>query len=83
MPNQYTLYLAKDDSGIFLFNGRPAWEPDGDVEGEAGIWVEGEHGKLLLQLTNAECQDMFGFVPELETCHDITVVSTLIERIPA
>lgn len=82
MANTKTLYLAKDDSGVFLFTTRPVFEKDGPPEEtEAGIWSESGDGKLILQLTDAECRDMFGFVPDLDTCWDVSITGTLIERV--
>lgn len=82
MANTKTVYVARDDSGIFLFSTRPVWEPDAsDDPAQGGIWSESGDGKLVLQLSEEDCQDMLGFVPDLDTCWDVSTTSTLIERV--
>lgn len=81
MPN--TVYIAKDESGIFLFTTRPVFETEkGNAEAN-GIWVESSDGKLLLELEEAEAVDLLGFPPVSGACYDVTVISTLIEQVDA
>lgn len=79
MPN--TVYVARDESGIFLFTTRPVFETDKGDNAANGIWSESGDGKLLIELKEAEAVDILGFPPVTGACYDVTVISTLVEQV--
>jgi hypothetical protein len=81
VPN--TVYVARDESGIFLFDGRPTWEKDPKDANDDGIWIEANGVVLVLELKEAQAVDILGFPPVTGACYDVTVISTLIEQVDA
>lgn len=72
-----SLFVCRDqDDTIVLYSRRPSW----NVEGR---WELIEGSGYLFELIEEQAQDLFGFVPEARTCHEITVITTLIEKVDA
>lgn len=81
MPN--TFYVARDESGIFLFNTRPVFETGKGDSAANGIWSESCDGKLVLELKEADAVDILGFPPVSGALYDVTAISTMIEQVDA
>ena len=73
MPNTRTVFIARDESGIFLYDTRPMFED--------GIWIAAADSKTIIELTWNETQ-LFGLEPEVKECYDVTIIATLIEKVP-
>lgn len=78
-----TLFLGRDDSGIFLFTSRPVFEKELGGPDDVGIWSESSDGEMILQMTVPEASKMFGFAPDNNCCYDVTVITTLVEKADA
>jgi hypothetical protein len=71
MPN--TVYVAKDTSGTFMFDRRPVFED--------GIWIASAGSDVISELTWNEVK-MLGLELGENECWDVTVIGTLLEKIP-